>query len=56
MHLGEVGVREGLLHSDAPLRVELQHLLHQVNRQVARVREHHPEWAPLRAGTHQRSG
>lgn len=47
MHLGEVGVRQGLLHCDALGRVKLQHFLHQVNCQVACVREHHPEGAPL---------
>ena len=48
MDLGEVGVRERLLHRDAPRRVELQHRLHQVDRLRARVREHCPERAPLR--------
>lgn len=51
MHLGQVGVRKGLLHSDALLRAELQHLLHQVDGEVARIREHHPEWTPLPAHT-----
>ena len=49
MHLGQVGVRKGLLHSDALLRAELQHFLHQIDGEVARIREHDPERTPLQA-------
>lgn len=41
--LREVGMREGLLHSDALGRVELQHLLQQVDRQRVGVRKQRPE-------------